>query len=570
MSNWISDQTAITTVAAADELFIADVGSSDVARSCTVTQILGTSTGLVGATAGTVTASLAVIVDASKDASAFRTVGVVNLDAGSSGAAGTVDIFPTTASKGKIALTAADSAGDTTTTLVNASQAGTRAYTIPDAGGNGDFAMVLSNTGATTADHLIHTFDTQETNGTVDIAKLKLDTSGTAAANLGAGIAVWIDNDATQVEERASLDFVQTSAANGAEICDLAVNLMSAGAMAETLRIISDAAGTTSGTRLQFTGNTAELNGVVDALVLKMACSGTEAAGLGLGVSFQVEDAGGMEEQASIDTVLQVVTDASEEVDLVFNTQLAGTIGEVGRFRLGDFRPLRMNEQKYAWAEDFDEEAAAVQFEAGVRADEWVSAGTNYAATNLTYTAGIGGTLQAVTAGADNDSVHILGIKQIPIDSNPIMEARYKITDITNAFMCVGFVEGSFDDKGTYDDDICIVGFDSDNAHTFGADQMLVVCNDNAGGADVDDGGVAITAGTYVTVRIDLTDTEQPRVWINVAGGLITPANEVAAASISGTVQAAITVSPYFMVQSLSGAADTATIDYIKVWYDRG
>lgn len=99
-----------------------------------------TATNVVTA-AGTVTASELVAVDANKDISAFRNAGVVNLDAGSSGAAGTVDIFPSTASKGKLALTAADSAGDTTTTIVNASQATTRTYTIPDALASCNFLM---------------------------------------------------------------------------------------------------------------------------------------------------------------------------------------------------------------------------------------------------------------------------------------------------------------------------------------------------------------------------------------------------------------------------------------------
>ena len=85
-------------------------------------------------TAGTVEASKAVVVDSSKDISAFRDMDVVNLDAGSSGTAGTMDVFPSTASSGKLALTAADNAGDTTTTIVNASQAAARTYTIPDAG----------------------------------------------------------------------------------------------------------------------------------------------------------------------------------------------------------------------------------------------------------------------------------------------------------------------------------------------------------------------------------------------------------------------------------------------------
>ncbi len=96
---------------------------------------------LDGAIAGTVVVSKAVIVDANKDVSAFRTLGLLNLDAGSSGAAGTVDIFPSTALKGKIALTAADSAGDFTLTIVNASIAAARTYTLPDAGAAASFVM---------------------------------------------------------------------------------------------------------------------------------------------------------------------------------------------------------------------------------------------------------------------------------------------------------------------------------------------------------------------------------------------------------------------------------------------
>jgi len=91
--------------------------------------------------AGTVKASKAVVVDSSKDIGDFRNLDAVNIDAGVSGTAGTVDVFPSTASKGKLAITAADSAGDTTTTLVNASQAGARTYTIPDAGASASFVM---------------------------------------------------------------------------------------------------------------------------------------------------------------------------------------------------------------------------------------------------------------------------------------------------------------------------------------------------------------------------------------------------------------------------------------------
>lgn len=65
----------------------------------------------------------------------------INYDAGASGIAGTVDIFPSTASKGKNAFTATDNAGNTTNTITNAAQAGARTFTIPDPGASAKFDM---------------------------------------------------------------------------------------------------------------------------------------------------------------------------------------------------------------------------------------------------------------------------------------------------------------------------------------------------------------------------------------------------------------------------------------------
>lgn len=72
------------------------------------------------------------------------TVSGGNIDAGASGAVGTVDIFPATAASGRTRFTAADNAGDTITTITNASQAGARTYTIPDAGASSSFAMLAT------------------------------------------------------------------------------------------------------------------------------------------------------------------------------------------------------------------------------------------------------------------------------------------------------------------------------------------------------------------------------------------------------------------------------------------
>jgi len=89
---------------------------------------------LDGVTGGTVTASKAVVVDANKDIGDFRNVDGVNIDAGASGTAGTVDVFPTTASKGKLSLAAVDNDGDTTTTLSNAAMGQASVISFPDPG----------------------------------------------------------------------------------------------------------------------------------------------------------------------------------------------------------------------------------------------------------------------------------------------------------------------------------------------------------------------------------------------------------------------------------------------------
>jgi hypothetical protein len=104
-----------------------------------------------GITDGTAAANKALVLGAAKEIATITTatittgniatVNATNVDAGASGTAGSLDVFPSTAASGKLAITAADSAGDTVTTIVNASQAGARTYTIPDAGGNADFVM---------------------------------------------------------------------------------------------------------------------------------------------------------------------------------------------------------------------------------------------------------------------------------------------------------------------------------------------------------------------------------------------------------------------------------------------
>jgi len=89
-------------------------------------------------TAGTVTASKPVIVDANKDIATFRnltgtTLTGTGVTAGASGTAGTVTVYPTTASKGSLTIPQSDNTGNTVNAINVAAQAAARNISIPDA-----------------------------------------------------------------------------------------------------------------------------------------------------------------------------------------------------------------------------------------------------------------------------------------------------------------------------------------------------------------------------------------------------------------------------------------------------
>lgn len=98
-------------------------------------------------TAGTVTASKAVIVDANKDIATFRNLtattikGSTTLQAGASGSVGVVNVYPATAASGYLSIGCADQATNNGTSLVLLSQSAARTISIPDAGGTSIVAL---------------------------------------------------------------------------------------------------------------------------------------------------------------------------------------------------------------------------------------------------------------------------------------------------------------------------------------------------------------------------------------------------------------------------------------------
>lgn len=83
-----------------------------------------------------------------KTANVFTAAQQINtLNVGASGTVGSLNLFSTTASKGKWNFAPVDNTGNTTMTITNTAQGGAYTYTIPDSVGAASFVMQNSGTG---------------------------------------------------------------------------------------------------------------------------------------------------------------------------------------------------------------------------------------------------------------------------------------------------------------------------------------------------------------------------------------------------------------------------------------
>jgi len=122
------------------------------------------------------------------------TVNATNINAGASGTAGTLKVFPTTASKGDLKVVATANTGNTETTITNAAQAAARTYTVPDGGASANFVLSTGTSTATTATSTELNTISGVTPGTVIASKALVADSGIKISGLlnstfGAGTA---------------------------------------------------------------------------------------------------------------------------------------------------------------------------------------------------------------------------------------------------------------------------------------------------------------------------------------------------------------------------------------------
>ncbi len=190
---------------------------------------------LDGITAGTITASKAVVVDANKDAGDFRNLDAVNIDAGASGTAGSVDVFPTTAAKGKLILAAVDNDGDTNVTISNAAMGQASVISIPDPGAaTAEFLLTdQDNDGvpvtATSAE--LNTLD-GATVTTAQLNSLRRNPGSMASAyidfNATGEAAMTVTIDGIVYQEADTADAPNGVWTNGASAADSATSLIAA------------------------------------------------------------------------------------------------------------------------------------------------------------------------------------------------------------------------------------------------------------------------------------------------------------------------------------------------------
>lgn len=123
-----------------------------------------------------------------------------NIDAGASGTAGSVDVFPSTPSKGKLAITCTNQAGDTTVSLVAGEMAAARTITLVDPFADASLEPVIRTVVTLTSAQLLALQTTPITviaapgaNKAVLIESVELrHAGGTAYANIAAGDDIFL------------------------------------------------------------------------------------------------------------------------------------------------------------------------------------------------------------------------------------------------------------------------------------------------------------------------------------------------------------------------------------------
>lgn len=185
-----------------------------------------------------------------------------------------------------------------------------------------------------------------------------------------------------------------------------------------------------------------------------------------------------------------------------------------------------------------------------------------------------GGVLAVTTDTADNDNFAMYTAPMVPASNGPlVMEARFKMDDVTLSSVFVGFTETLAKDTPvmpaefatatmTYNGTGSIVGFNFDADGTtddfravFG-DAGAVVAGADANGTRAN---CTITNDRWYIARVEIDPDGTGRCYI---GDIATNANMRLVKSVTAAIPDTNVLFPVLMVENRSGAARTFEVDY--------
>ena len=130
---------------------------------------------------------------------------------------------------GGLEIRAANSAGNTITTITNASQAAARTYTVPDAGANASFVMTAGATSVTkAAGDIALSIDAGTTDSTVDVIDINLDVNSASVNAIDISTDIGTLLSAGEIVNSINIDSNAAVAnADTSELRGVAINLSS-------------------------------------------------------------------------------------------------------------------------------------------------------------------------------------------------------------------------------------------------------------------------------------------------------------------------------------------------------
>ena len=212
------------------------------------------------------------------------------------------------------------------------------------------------------------------------------------------------------------------------------------------------------------------------------------------------------------------------------------------------------NPTYYEWVEEFDFDLPSINI-GSWPGSFWTRGGVNSAVADIVIASSGGGSVSITASGADNDATNMYGAAFARSTDDPIFESSFSINSVSDIYFAVGLTEGAYSIAGSEDDDCVLVTLNTDSGQT----TWQLTTNDNGAGVEYIDTGIQATTSVTI-IKLDTTDTEDVRVWIDNTEIDVSGAN----------IQAGTSMRPFVMAitQDSGGSSRSATVNSMSFRQD--